>query len=122
MFLKQLDLGTHFLLLFDIEGVPPRPKLVREFDFPFHRVNIACMEYNVKRPIKDDGWPLSLSRVNLKGVAALRLCSGQAIRPVLPGRDFHPTASFPFRERLVTFVFSRSRFLWRFPRRPHYRL
>ena len=49
MFLKQLDLGIHFLLLVDIEGVPPRAKVVRIFDFPFHRVDIVCMEYYVKR-------------------------------------------------------------------------
>jgi hypothetical protein len=52
MFLKQLDLGIHFFLLLDIEGVPPRPKLIRKFDIPFHRVNIACMEYYVKRLVR----------------------------------------------------------------------
>ena len=106
MFLKQLDLGIHFLLLFDIEGVPPRPKLIRELDFPFHGVNIACMEYTVKRLIRRVGRPALFQWKSDGGCrSSTSLGSGGGYPAGFAGAGFPSRALFPIPGTLGYFRF-----------------
>jgi hypothetical protein len=53
--LEQDDSSIHILLFLRRQAVPPHPKHIRVFDWPFHRWNITGREYRGKTLQEDGG-------------------------------------------------------------------